>query len=98
MVGNTIGVSDGPIFGIDHRLDGRVQHRVDEFSVRARTERPADDHAVEAVDQAEDNVGDVSHADPKPTLRLCRLENRLLACDAAQEFQRLPDWLHGPVD
>jgi len=50
-VGTAIGVNDGPVFGIDHRLDGRIQHRVDEFSVRARTERPADDHAVEAVDQ-----------------------------------------------
>ena len=37
-MGTAIGVNDGPVFGINHRLDGRIQHRVDEFSVRARTD------------------------------------------------------------
>lgn len=30
-------LNDGPAFGIDHRLDGRIKHRVDELSARARS-------------------------------------------------------------
>src|SRR6187455_1260730 len=40
----------GPVAARSDRLDGGVQHCVDEFSVWARADRPAHDHAIEAID------------------------------------------------
>lgn len=34
---------------VGHRLDGRIQHRVDQFGVRTSADRPADDQAVIAI-------------------------------------------------
>ena len=44
-----VGVDHGPVVGSCDRLDGGIQHGVDEFGVRARADRPADDLAIEAV-------------------------------------------------
>mgnify|MGYP006949399687 CR=1 FL=1 len=49
-MGSTIRMDDWPVVGIDHRFNGCIEHRVDEFSVRARPDGPADDQAIEAVD------------------------------------------------
>lgn len=49
-MGSTIRVNNWPIVALGHRLDGCIEHRVDEFSVRARPDGPADDQAIEAVD------------------------------------------------
>jgi hypothetical protein len=49
-VSATIRANDGPVVGIDHHLDGRIQHRVDALSVWMRPNGPADDQAIEAVD------------------------------------------------
>ena len=39
-----------PIAAGSHLVDGGVQHRVDQLGVRARTDRPADDHGIKAID------------------------------------------------
>jgi hypothetical protein len=49
-VSATIGVDDRPDVRIDHRLDGCIQHSVDELRIWMHREGPTDDQSVEAVD------------------------------------------------
>lgn len=45
-----IGVDHWPLTTISHRLDGRIQHGIDEFSIWSRADRSAHNETVEAVD------------------------------------------------
>lgn len=43
-------MDDGSAIAAGYRLDGSIEHRVDELSVGMRPNGPADDQAIEAVD------------------------------------------------
>jgi hypothetical protein len=43
-------VNDGSGVAVSYRLDGCIQHRVDQFCIWMRPNGPADDQAIEAVD------------------------------------------------
>ena len=45
-----IGVNRRPVSRFGHCLDGCIQHRVDQPSVRTGPSGPVDDHSIEAVD------------------------------------------------
>jgi hypothetical protein len=49
-VATTIGVNRRPVGGFRHRLNGGIQHRVDEFGIWAGSNGPAHHHPIEAID------------------------------------------------
>ena len=49
-MGTAIGVHDGLVIAVGHRLDSSIQHGVHEIGVWTRADRPADNQAIEAVD------------------------------------------------
>ena len=53
-MGATIRVNDGPVFASGHRLDGSIQHRVDQPRVRPSADGPADHQAIETVDHGQE--------------------------------------------
>ena len=50
LVGTAIGVNYRPVLAVGHRLNGSIQHRVDQVGVWTRSDSPADHQAIEAVD------------------------------------------------
>ena len=49
-MGAAIRMHDGLVVAATHRFDVRIQHRVHQFGIWARADRPTDDLAVETVD------------------------------------------------
>ena len=73
---STIRVNDRLAFAFDHRLNSRIQHRVDQPRVWPRADGPADQQAIETVDHGREinlssrdlELGDVG----QPLLIGCR--------------------------
>ena len=40
----------GLLFAVGYRVNGRIQHRVHQFGIWARADRPTDDLTIEAID------------------------------------------------
>ena len=43
-------MDDRPFVATSHRFDGGIQHGIHKLCVRARSDGPADDHSIKAVD------------------------------------------------
>ena len=49
-MGAAIRMNDGPCIPTSHSLDGGIQHCIDQLGIWMRSNGPADDQAIEAVD------------------------------------------------
>ncbi len=47
---SAIGVTDWPFLHFGHGHNGCIQHGVDQLRIGLRSNRPADDHNIKAVD------------------------------------------------
>lgn len=47
---SAIGMDDWPFLPVGHGLNGGIQYGIDQACIWLRSNRPTDDHAVEAVD------------------------------------------------
>ncbi|SCX30444.1 hypothetical protein DSM25559_3526 [Agrobacterium rosae] len=47
---DAIGMDNWPFLCFGHGLNGCIQHSIDQLRIWVRSNRPTDDHAVEAID------------------------------------------------